>query len=145
MHRFVVGTMAVFLVTIATTPGPALARTVELPSGATAACDADTDQPSDAAAKWKVEAQRIPLGIKIKIKTTSGKTLKGVLRAAGDTGVTIERQEANPVSPADVPYSEIHKIERGGMGWGAKIAIVAGVVGGTILIILAAGAGNYAG
>ena len=66
MRRFVACAMAALLVTTTITPGPALARTADLPSGAPAGCSADTGQRPDAAAKWKEEAQRIPLGKKVR-------------------------------------------------------------------------------
>ena len=135
MRRFLACTMAMVLVTTATTPGFALARTVELPSGATAGCIADTGQRPDAAAKWKEKAQRIPLGKTIKINTASGETLKGVLRAAGDTSITVELNTANAVRPVEVPYSEIQKLERQGLGWGAKITIIACVVGAAMIYV----------
>lgn len=138
MRRFVARATAVVLLTTATTPGPALARTVNVPSGVTAGCSADAGQRSDAAAKWKEEAQRLPLGTKVKVKTTSGETVKGVLRSAGDTHVTIELTTRNPVPPVEVAYGEIRKLERQGMGLGTKIAIIAGVVGGAMLIVFAA-------
>jgi hypothetical protein len=119
--------MAALLVTTTTTPAPAVAGTVPLPLEATPRCSADTGQRPDSAAKWKEEAQSIPLGTKIKIKTTSGETLKGVLRSAGDSSVTIELEKRNPVSPVEVPYSSMRAIERPGLGWGVKIAIIAGI------------------
>ena len=101
-------------------------------------------QAAASAVALKQAAERIPIGKKVKVSMLSGKTIKGKLRAADDTGVRIEYWEdtrywdhtsQSELKTTVIRYDTMQSIERDQMGTGTKVAIIAGTAVVVLLIL----------
>jgi len=95
---------------------------------------------TDSVSARKEAARRIPLGKKVKVKTLSGETIEGTLRAAGETSVLIEKPGRHDAAPAtvEVSYETMKSIgEAVHMGRGSWIAIAV-VVGSVVCVAIVA-------
>ena len=93
---------------------------------------------------WRVFAQRIDAGSRIKIRLNEGQRVVATLIDAGEDGLLVQPRTRVPVAVQRIAYDRIASIERDeprGIGAGKAVAIgVASGVGaflGTLLILIA--------
>ena len=101
---------------------------------AVAAAEQTTAMPAVEMAAFKQLAGAIPLGSRVKMRTTSGKRLTATLMSVTDEGIVVKRESRVPESAVTVLYSELTQLQRHDRGDGMSIGKALGVG-------LAAGAG----
>jgi hypothetical protein len=76
--------------------------------------------------KLKESLRSRGIGKKVRVTEMDGTTVSGRLALIGDD--TFQVAPNNGAPAATIAYSQVYKVRNGGMGVGAKIAIVAGCV-----------------
>jgi hypothetical protein len=98
-----------------------------------------TDQPS----KLDQEIAKIKTAIskrvaddkdKVKLKLRDGSEVKGRLNQASDAGFTITKDKGS--QPMTFTYADVQKVNGRGLSRGAKIGIIAAIVGGIFAIVV---------
>lgn len=96
-------------------------------------------QPAEAAA-WRQVAEAIPLGSKVKVQTTNGQRVSGVLMRVDGEAVMVKRNSRRPEPAVLVPYDQVSKLEReqpgNGMNIGKAIAISVATGAGIVLSMI---------
>lgn len=88
--------------------------------------------------------QRLPVGSKVRVEWTNGRSLRGTLMKSGAEGIVVQKNTRVPEPPIDVPTAQIARVtldSGGGMSTGKAIGIgIASGVGAffAILAIIAA-------
>ena len=100
-------------------------------------------QQPDQTEKTKAEiAKRIASGkTKVKLKLRSGVEMKGRLGQAGELDFTLIGEKSAP--PTTITYADVERVKGRGLGSAAKIGIIAGVVVGAAIIVVAIGMHDF--
>lgn len=92
------------------------------------------------AAAWRQVAEAIPLGSKVKVQTTNGQRVSGVLMRVDGEAVMVKRNSRRPEPAVLVPYDQVSKLEReqpgNGMNIGKAIAISVATGAGIVLSMI---------
>lgn len=97
----------------------------------------------DSTDKTKAEiAKRIASGkTKVKLKLRSGIEMKGRLGHAGESDFTLIDEKGGQANT--VAYADVERVKGRGLGSAAKIGIIAGVVVGAAVIVVAIGMHDF--
>lgn len=90
-------------------------------------------------ARWHDVAARLEPAAFISIRLKDGSHMKGTLMGVSDTSFSFKPKTRIPVAAREIPFEDVVSIERAkqGMNPGQKVLVgAAGVVGGTILVLL---------
>lgn len=88
---------------------------------------------------WHTVANAIPLGSKVKVRTTDGARYSGTLMRVDDTSVSVKRNARVPEPAVTVTFDRMANLERdhgGGFSFGKALAIGVGTGAGAILTML---------
>ena len=78
---------------------------------------------------------------RVKIQLRDGSEIKGRLVQAGDNDFTFTNEKSG--QQMSLPYTEIQKVKGRGLSNGAKIGIIAAIVGGVAAIVLIKASRNF--
>jgi hypothetical protein len=159
--------MVVSMLAAGCSPGLSRVRVGLGPGGVHLATAARPPQDRSAAAReaspadLQAAATRIPVGAKVRVRMRSGPELKGILRAAGSTGIVVQKpapkdatktatktataagaaaaggpRPATAGEVVEVPYEAMRSIQRDtSMGTGMKAALIAAGIAVAGLVI----------
>ena len=100
-------------------------------------------EPANArpAAAWRADAEQIPIGSTIKLRTREGERLKAVLLEVGESGITVKPATRVPESSRHISFDRLEALERyeDQVSFG-KYAGVGAAIGAGVLLILLSGA-----
>ncbi len=94
---------------------------------------------------WMEYTSKLPIGSTVRVRTTDGKRMSGVLAIVNDTGITVQAKTRVPEPPRHIAYGQLEQVElkSGGSSVGKAVAIGAAVGVGSFLGMLAIVAGLW--
>jgi hypothetical protein len=106
-----------------------------------AAAEQRSAPPGVEAAAFRQMAGAIPLGSRVKIRTTEGRRFTATLISATDEGIVLKREARVPEPAVEVRYDEVAALQRagdkGGFSLGKAIGIGLAAGAGAILTLFA--------
>lgn len=94
---------------------------------------------------WMEYTSKLPIGSTVRVRTTDGKRMSGVLAIVNDTGITVQAKTRVPEPPRHIAFDGLEQVElkSGGSSVGKAVAIGVAVGVGSFLGMLAILAGLW--
>lgn len=94
---------------------------------------------------WMDYTSKLPIGSTVRVRTTDGQRITGVLTIVNDTGITVQAKTRVPEPPRHVPFEQLAQVElkTGGSSVGKAVGIGVAVGVGSFLGMLAILAGLW--
>src|SRR3990170_7226320 len=95
---------------------------------------------------WYSYAEKLPIGAKVRMRTTDGKRHTAVLALVDRDGITVELKSRVPEPARRIPYDQIQQLElksANGASMAKAAAVGAAIGAGTFVALLALLAANW--
>jgi hypothetical protein len=88
---------------------------------------------------WMEYTSKLPIGSTVRVRTTDGKRITGVLTIVNDTGITVQGKTRVPEPPRHLPFDRLEQVElkTGGSSLGKAVGIGVAVGVGSFFGMLA--------